>query len=63
LSVLFIWEERNSGGYEHARAGRERARAPRAPKKIHQPSNDINLKNLFLSGPYQTNRNVCMGIF
>jgi hypothetical protein len=23
------------------RACRERARAPRAPKKIHQPSNDI----------------------
>jgi hypothetical protein len=31
-----IWEERNSGHYEHARACRERA-----PKKFHQPSNDI----------------------
>jgi hypothetical protein len=39
--VLLIGEERNSGRYEHARACRERARAPRAPKKIHQPSNDI----------------------
>jgi hypothetical protein len=31
------------GHYEHARPCRERARAraPRAPKKIHQPSNDI----------------------
>jgi hypothetical protein len=36
-----IWEEHNSGRYEHARSCRERARAPRAPKKLHQPSNDI----------------------
>ena len=28
--VLLIWEERNSGRYEHARVCRERARAPRA---------------------------------
>jgi hypothetical protein len=41
--VLLIWEERNSGRYEHARACRERARAPRAPKKIHQPSTAIKL--------------------
>jgi hypothetical protein len=39
--VLLVWEERNSGGYEHARACRERARERRAPKTIHQPSNDI----------------------
>ena len=39
--VLLIWEERNSGRYEHARACRERVRAPRARQKIHQPSNDI----------------------
>jgi hypothetical protein len=36
-----IWEERNSGRYEHARACRERVRAPRAREKTHQPSNDI----------------------
>jgi hypothetical protein len=35
--VLLIWEERNSGCYEHARACRERARAPRAPKKSTSP--------------------------
>jgi hypothetical protein len=39
--VLFIWEERNSDCYEHARACRERARAPRVPKQIHEPSKDI----------------------
>jgi hypothetical protein len=39
--VLLIWEERNSERYEHARACHERARAPRAPKKIHQPSTAI----------------------
>ena len=38
--VLLIWEERNSGRYEHARACRERVRAPRAREKTHQPSND-----------------------
>ncbi len=31
--VLLIWEERNSGRYEHARACRERARARRARQK------------------------------
>ena len=41
--VLLIWEERNSGRYEHARACRERVRAPRALQKIHQPSIDIIL--------------------
>jgi hypothetical protein len=30
-----IWEERNLGRYEHARAARA--------KKIHQPSNDIRM--------------------
>jgi hypothetical protein len=30
--VLLTWEERNLGRYEHARACRARARAPRAPK-------------------------------
>ena len=35
--VLLIWKERNSGRYEHARACRERARAPRAPKKSTSP--------------------------
>jgi hypothetical protein len=39
--VLLIWEERNSGRYEHARACRERVHAPRASEKTHQPSNDI----------------------
>ena len=29
--------------YEHARACRERARAPRAPKKIHKPSIAIRI--------------------
>jgi hypothetical protein len=44
--VLLIWEERNSGRYEHVRACREQARAPRASKKVHQPSNDICMKML-----------------
>ena len=39
--VLLIWEERNLERYEHARACRERVRAPRARQKIHQSSNDI----------------------
>ena len=39
--VLLIWEERNLGCYEHARACRERVHAPRASEKTHQPSNDI----------------------
>jgi hypothetical protein len=39
--VLMIWEEQNLGRYEHARACRERARATRAAKQIHQPSKDI----------------------
>jgi Na+-translocating ferredoxin:NAD+ oxidoreductase RNF subunit RnfB len=43
--VLLIWEERNLGCYEHARACQERARAARA-KKIHQPSNDIRNSKL-----------------
>ena len=38
--VLLIWEERNSGCYDYARACRERARAARA-KQIHQPSTAI----------------------
>jgi hypothetical protein len=42
--VRLIWEERNSGRYEYARACRERARAPRAPKKNHQPSAAINFQ-------------------
>ena len=35
--VLLIWEERNLGCYEHARAGQERARARRARKKSTSP--------------------------
>jgi uncharacterized protein (TIGR03382 family) len=31
------WDERKLGRYEHARACRERARAPRAPKQSTSP--------------------------
>jgi hypothetical protein len=47
-----IWEERNLGRYEHVRACRERARAPRAPKQIHQPSNDIIIVRVWAAAAF-----------